>query len=351
MFLNVRFNILALNRKEDAMSNFIDGTYKITEGEVFEDFDSNNCIISSELAEANELSVGDTITFNDPNNEENTIELVITGIYEENDKDMGNAMNIFSNSANQIITGTKVINDFASTSDDLKTTITPTFILKSADDIDSFSKELTDKGLDENLTLSTNLEEVEQSTSTISKVKSFAETFLILTLVIGAVVLFVVNMINIRERKYEIGVLRTIGMNKVLLCVQFMCELLIITVFGLIIGSGIGALASVKVSNSLLASEIESSKNKTEDISKNFGRGPEGMGGGNMPAFQPDMGNSKKFKGVVSVQAYDSIDAVVDYKVLIELLGIGIVLTLVSSSASVVAIDRFQPLEILKERS
>ena len=56
-------------------------------------------------------------------------------------------------------------------------------------------------------------------------------------------------------------------------------------------------------------------------------------------------------KGMPVVEAYDSIDAVVDIKVLLELLGIGLSLVLVSSIASMVSIQRFSPLTILKERS
>ena len=47
----------------------------------------------------------------------------------------------------------------------------------------------------------------------------------------------------------------------------------------------------------------------------------------------------------------DSIEAVVDYIVVLQLLGIGILLTLVSSIASMISIQRFSPLRILKERS
>ena len=51
-------------------------------------------------------------------------------------------------------------------------------------------------------------------TESVDNVKIFATTFLIITLIIGGVVLVVINMINIRERRYEIGVLRTVGMKK-----------------------------------------------------------------------------------------------------------------------------------------
>ena len=333
-----------------AMIDFIEGNYKISSGQVFEDFTQEQCLINSELAEANSLSVGDTITIIDPNNSDITMTLEISGIYDDNTTSQDNAMSMFSGSANQIITSSEIVNKFVEQDSDMSTTTTPTFILKDANSIDSFTEEVKEKGLSEYLTVSTNLEEVESSLSTISNVKSFATTFLIITLLIGTIVLFVVNMINIRERKYEIGVLRTIGMKKSMLCFQFMSELLIITIAALVIGAGIGTALSVPVSNSLLKNEIESSQTQMNDVKENFGRD---FAKGNMPSM-PDMpgGNSKgPSRGIVSIQAYDSINAVVDFKVLLELLGIGVLLTVISSSSSMIAIERFQPLEILKERS
>ena len=81
------------------------------------------------------------------------------------------------------------------------------------------------------------------------------------------------------------------------------------------------------VSNSLLSSEIESSTSSREEMENNFG-GP----GGKMPEFN-------KMSGVPTIQAYDSIDAVVDLKVLLELLVIGLSLVFVSSLASMSSIQ------------
>lgn len=57
------------------------------------------------------------------------------------------------------------------------------------------------------------------------------------------------------------------------------------------------------------------------------------------------------FNGVSNIEPVSSINAVVDIKVLFELLGIGILLTIISSVASMISIQRFSPLTILKERS
>jgi putative ABC transport system permease protein len=65
----------------------------------------------------------------------------------------------------------------------------------------------------------------------------------------------------------------------------------------------------------------------------------------------PDRNQMQNINGLKTVQAYDSINAVVDYKVLLELMGIGLLLTLFSSVASMISINRFTPLTILKERS
>ena len=197
--------------------------------------------------------------------------------------------------------------------------------------------EVKEKGLNDFYTINTNLDELKNATKSIENVKTFATTFLIITLVIASIVLFVINMINIRERKYEIGVYRTIGISKFKLTIQFVLELLIVSIIMLCIGAVIGTFLSKPIGNTLLASEIEASEEANEQISSNFGRGGT-----------VDM----KFNGGrAQIQAYDSIDAVVDFTVIAELLGIGVALTIISSLASMISIQRFSPLTILKERS
>ena len=245
---------------------------------------------------------------------------------------------MFANSANTIITSSNFISKMSETNQDLSVTTSPTFILTSSAVVDKFSSELTSKGLNENLTVQTNLDQVENATSTISNVKTFAVTFLIITLIIGAVVLLIINMINIRERKYEIGVLRTIGMKKSKVCLQFVLELLIVAFASLLLGAFTGAMVSVPVSNSLLKNEITASQESSNNIQENFGHG------GNKQ-------NDRKFNGVANVEAFDSIDATVDMKVLLELLGIGLSLTLISSLSAILSVEKFSPLTILKERS
>ena len=334
------------------MTKFISGDYTIVDGSVSDDFLGDYVVISEELATLNELKVGDKITFVDPKDESKTYEAEITGIYKENTDSSSNMSSMFSNSANEIITNINFVNKVLSGNSELKATITPTFIIKDVDSVEKFSSEVTEKGLSEYYTVTSNVDEISSATESVDNVKIFATTFLIITLIIGGVVLVVINMINIRERKYEIGVLRTIGMKKSKLSLQFMMELLLVSMVALVIGAGVGSCLSVPISNKLLANEISNASSKYEDIGKNFGRGdfnPGSMPGGSSSDSKKPSFNNMNF-GVAKVNQVDSIDAVVDFKVLGELLGIGILLTLVSSLASMIAIARFSPLQILKER-
>ena len=324
--------------KLEAMNEFISGTY--TMSEVADNawdiaFDGNYVFINEELANYNDLSLNDKIKLED--DDDNVYEFEIIGIFKEKED---NEVSMFSSSANNIITNAQAVSTITSKNEDVEGSINPTFIIKSYDDTEKFQEELYGKGLDENFIIQTNEDQVAESLASVSNVNSFATTFLIITLIIGGVVLLVINMINIRERKYEIGVLRTIGISKLKLTLQFVSELLMVSLVFLIIGCLIGSFSAKGISNSLLSSEINSSNNDQEEISRNFG--------GNMDK-NPNFGHMKR--GIPVVQAYDSIDAVVDMKVLLEMFGIGISLVLVSSVSSMISIQRFSPLTILKERS
>ena len=331
----------------DAMNEFIEGTYEMVE--IADDawdkaFSGNYVFINEELASYNSLKLNDTFKLEDEDG--NTYKFTIIGIYKENESGVSGPMNLFSNSANTIITNAAALTSITKSNSNVKGSVDPTFIIYNYDDADEIQAEFYEKGLNENYVVETNEETATAGLSSIKNVQTFATTFLIITLIIGGVVLFIINMINIRERKYEIGVLRTIGISKTKLTMQFVTELLIVGFVALMLGAGIGAIVSKDVSNSLLSNEISSSKESSEKIKGNFG-GP----GGFNPMGNESFAKSFDKKSGPKVEAYESIDAVVNIKVLLELLGIGLTLILISSLAAMISIQRFTPLTILKERS
>ena len=333
--LNGAFTLVGYS-SYSGMSEFINGNYAIIEGIVDDDFTKNSCVINEELAKLNNLKVGDAITIINPDNNDLTYELIITGIFKDNEETT-DMYGMYTNSVNNIITNLNFVKKLSVDDEDIKYSINPTYILNNKNDFDSFKNEVSAKGLSEYYQVTSNIETIEKETASINNVKTFAITFLLITLVIGIIVLLVINMINVRERKYEIGVLRTIGMKKSLVISQFVFELVVVSIFALLIGAGIGAYASVPIANKLLENEISKSTIEIEDIKNNFGN-KEGF-----KDFRPN--------GVAAINQVTEINAVVDFKVLSQLLGIGLILTFISSISAMISIANFSPLTILKERS
>ncbi len=356
------FNLKGYNSMQ-AMSEFISGTFQIMEGSMFDVDNSENLIvISDELASENGVGVGDIVIFVNPGNADEIYEFEIVGIFIDNTVEDSGSMSWFASSANTVITTYSALNNIkiesesvAEQANDENITslggqLSSVFYLKDETSLGSFVAELKEKGLDDVYTVTTNITEFEASVKPLTNLNNFATIFLILVLVIGGVILFILNMINIRERKYEVGVLRAIGMKKKNLAFQFVAELLIVTFISISIGAAIGAVASVPTANMMLKSEIETIEAKSSQLAENFGKDQNfqvgGMGGGRGQSL---MGGTLGTD--TNVDYISQINAVINFKVILQLMLIGILLTVFSSIISIVLISRYEPLKILSERS
>lgn len=358
----------------DAMTSFISGENSISSGTMFDEDDSNNkCVISSELALLNDIEVGDKISVVNPNDEDETVSLTVCGIYESSDNssnepggmggfrassDPANQIYMSYTSLNNIITNSEK-NATTSTDEDsgretttaLRTNVNGTYVFSNVGDYENFEKDVESMGLDtETYTVSSqDIESYEQSLVPLNNLSKYAMYFLIIVLLIGAIILIVFNMFAIRERKYEIGVLAAIGMKKGKVALQFISELLVVTIIALIIGSAIGSVISVPIADALLENQIESATSASASQGERFGGNFQG--GGGAPSM-PGGGGMPSEMGPGSATEYiDSIQATVDFGVLMSLLGIGLLLSIISSSGAVISILRYEPLRILSDRT
>ena len=366
---------------DQAMGNFLDGTCTIVDGTVFEEGTKEyHCIISDELATYNDINVGDTITIANPNDEEEIYELEVVGTYNNTQSTVtsGGMMQGFSTSsdaANQIYLTYNALSSIVATSSEnaeettdedtgiVTTTALPeqtsgTYVFATVDDYEKFSEEVYEAGLSENYTVSSSdITQYENSLLPLENLSQMSMYFLIVVFAIGGVILVVLNIFNVRERKYEVGVLTAIGMKKRKVSMQFVLETLIVTIVFVVIGGGIGAVTSVPVTNSLLSSQIEAQQNQSKNDGEAFGRDANfdrgnmggGMSGGNIPSMrdtdnipQAIMGNAANY--------VQEVTTATDFGVLLKLLGIGVLLALVASAASVIFITRYDPLKILANR-
>ena len=86
----------------------------------------------------------------------------------------------------------------------------------------------------------------------------------------------------------------------------------------------------------------------------NFGGGMPGMPGGDMPSDVPDNigGGNNPFENMFggAVDYVTEINSAMNLTVVLQMLGVGLLLTLVASMASVSFIMRYDPLKILANR-
>ena len=359
------FTVTAYNT-DAAMPEYLSSLKAITSAD-----ESLNCVISKNLAEENELAVGGTFTLKNPDNEDEVYTFTVTGIFDSSES--VDAQDTSSNASftdnyiyisraamEKILANSAEANPETEADEDseedaeqtkaLAANYNGTFIFANLEDYNTFRDSL---GEDYTL-VSTDVSNYEQSISQLEALGKYATYFLIVIFIIGAFVLVIINLFSIRNRKYEIGVLTAIGMKKYKVATQFVVELFVVTFAALIIGSAIGSVASVPVTNSLLVTI-----NSEEQMESARQPGNMPSFGGNMPGggqMTPPGNFGENFKSMMgnfggNVNRYiASISSATDMKVILEMILVGMALTLISSAAAVTFVMRYEPLKILNNR-
>ena len=343
-----------------------DGSYYFEEGNgsIFDETsDALECVISNELAEYNNLSVGDTIKLCNPNYEDEVYKIKIVGIYtnsesssQENNRfsinDPANRIYMNYNALSKILAKSeKADNKYTDSNDEEKSavltdTLAFTYTFASVDNYNTFAEKVYELGLSDKYTVSSNdISAYENSTLPLDTLSQTAMWFFFIVLGVGGIILVTLNIFNLRERKYEVGVLTAIGMKKAKVAVQFVTEIFIVTFIALIIGTSIGAAVSVPATNTLLQNQIQSSQSSDESMSKRMGFG----GGENMDRQPPQMNG--RFSRGAAAEYVDSVSSATNIVVIIELILVGLFLTIAASLAALISIMRYEPLKILSGRT
>lgn len=351
------------NFKESAADTDESKTCEITDGQIFADNTSDYvCILNEDLLrmDANkDLKIGDKITITNPKNEDETYEFEIAAFFTDSAEKTASG----GDPANTIITSYNVVMDIESKSEEtnaaastgsssdedsddnedaLTAQFSDSFVFASKDDYELFKEEVKakakEKGVEENLyrVVSADVATYEEGLKPLENLKSFATTFLYLMLGIGAIVLIVISVISIRDRKYEIGALAAMGLKKLKLSLMFMIEVLVITLVAIVIGAGVGSAVSVPVTGTLLSAQVEQQTTQQQQ--------PQAPGTQQAPGS--DLVDASKVKYVSA----DDIGFSVDIFVILKMLGIGVVLAIVSGFTSILFILRYDPKQILASR-
>ena len=319
-------------------------TFTIKDGAYFDEDSNDKAMISYEFAELNDLKVGDKFKIKNVYTEK-AIELEVIGIYDTSD-DRANANTIYMN----IDTAAKFLSD-----DDYKDgkydVSNVSYYMINSDKAEEFVEKInTDFAelAENNMKIAVDTSEYDAMSSSIESVGSFATTILVIVIIAAIIIITLIVTINVKDRRYEMGVLLSLGAHKKNIIGQIATELLIVGTLGFILASVSGTFLAKAMGQSILESQTTASTRQSE---KNFGRPGAQMGGssksGGMPAM-PDMGGQNmKQRMLANVKQDVELDinaTPVDFLLLFVTGYLVIVFALIMPSVNVL---RYQPKEIL----
>ncbi|MCL2499468.1 MAG: ABC transporter permease [Defluviitaleaceae bacterium] len=339
---------------QNGLRDVADGRFPIAYGEA---------MISLELAELNDLMIGDTIriysTLTEGSGEDITSrrvvhDLTVVGIYFDMTPENATGGFIrasFLNRRNEVLTTLDtVISPLGANESGI--TVNAVYYLHEPDMLPLFEAELRNQGLDPLLLVTTNEAEYLAIVEPVVGLRNVTSTFMIIVLVLGGIVLVVLASISVRERKYEIGVLRAMGMKKKKLVLGLLSEMLALTVICLVLGLTVGSLVAQPISDTLLAVQIENIT--PEEVAEIGGMG--GLGGlfGGMGGARGGMGGM--FGGMaggntIEAEPLSELNVSLGLMTILEIIGISLLLASLAGVASVARITKYEPMKILMERN
>ena len=228
-------NLVMMNGITASKSNidFKSEVLKLEKGRHIEENDKNKIMIHEKFAELNNVNLGDKIKLAQ---EGKSLELEVVGIYS------GEKTNTFNGLSSDFIENT-VYTDYKA-SQELSNLIANNKVtsveygVEDPTKLDDIIKTVENLGIN-NLMVSKSNKNYELITSSVESITKITNMIRIGSVIVGVVILSLILMFWVRERTYEIGILLSLGTSKVNLVLQFIVEVLLVTIVGLITALGI----------------------------------------------------------------------------------------------------------------
>lgn len=314
------------------IEDFNIGLRAISEGRFFANL--NECIISLDFAQLNDLKVGDTISLFNVDDPEHTLTLTITGIYYDLTTEHSNPSGFaVANRRNQILVSYDTLISGSTFLTAVHTQAT--FYIQSPEYGEAFECELREKGLSDVFVVNIDSTNYQQIVEPVRGLARISNLMLLVVLAFGCSVLILLSVLSVRERKYEIGVLRAMGMEKGRVAAGLMLETLVIIAVCLVIGLGVGITAAQPISNNILDEQIKIAHGSYTPFEARFG----------------DIDSTtEEGTGEVDYSSLLNVRVTVTPDMLLLTITIALLLGLLSNSISLLYITRFEPIRILSER-
>jgi len=322
-------------------------TMEIKDGTYFDEDTDDSAMISYEFAELNSLKVGDKFELKNVYSTD-AIELTVIGIYDTSEE-RADANTIYMNTA----TAAKFLksDDYNEGNYDVSNV---SFYMSDSEKAEEFVAKINadyPELAENNMKVAVDTSEYDAVAGSIESVGSFATTILIIVVVAAVIIVTLIVTLNVRDRRYEMGVLLSLGAHKRNVVAQIATELIIVGTLGFALASLSGTFLAKSMGQSILESQTQSSQQQSE---KNFGR--PGVSTGDAPSMpgggsSSDGGDSspKNMKEKIMAGRDQKVEldinaTPIDFLLLFVTGYLVIILALILPSVNIM---RYQPKEIL----
>ena len=296
----------------------------ITSGETFDgSSDDLVALVGSDLADENDLEVGDTFTVYD-----NTITVV--GIYTTD--------NSFQDSG--LIMPLATIQNITDQSDSISSV---GVTVDSVDNVETVVSSL-ESSLGDSADITSEIEQAQSSAESLEGISSLALAGIIGSTIAGAVIVLLAMIMIVRERRREIGVVKAIGGSNTKIIGQFITEALCLTLIGAVIGFTLGLLVSGPMTTSLVSNSSSSSSSKSSNMPS--GSAPSSSSSSESSSSGPGQMMQKGMEQIGS--NFTQITSSVTPQVFIIAGGITILIAILGSAVPAWLIARVRPAEVLR---
>ena len=305
-------NIAIKSNMYDNMIEFETGMFKVMDGRFYTQDEIDNgspvCLITEELAEYNNLHVGDTIRMNIA--QQKYWNQMYGNGEEEIDENYDRAQWMTISSA------TIMINDPLDVEN---------FINDHKDTLGEYRKFESDN---------TTFKQMSRPLDTLSL---FANIIVWIVVVNAIVIITLITALTLKNREYEIGVMLSIGVTKAKIVLQFFIELVIVAVLGFTLAVLSGSMIAGKVGEVVMDYQVATEDQYSDEENNNNG----GIYIGN------ELWNTNYFTSITQEEILEEYEVEISPLIIAEIyiLGLGVVfLSILIPSAMIM---RFNPKKIL----
>ena len=171
-------------------------------------------------------------------------------------------------------------------------------------------------------------------------VASFARNIVLIVAIAGAIILALIVMLMVRERRFEIGVLMSLGESKLKIIGQFFFELFMVMIVSVGIASAAGNVVGNVVGQQLLKQETTQTTASTSNM--------QGAPGANGGGFMGRAGGAIGFgQSASEAKALEKLNIKTSVSEILLLVAIAILITLIAVGLASIGILRLNPKQVL----